>query len=149
MSLFSNFDDEIFEEVKEITGEVAVNEICVYKNEHDNICITVDGDGEKNRGFENDPYFKFYSTSDPTKSEPIRIAFTNTARYIVHNGNDDTLSSKNRKKLEKYMDETSFNNHSLTVWESIKNTTCEYVHNNRKKKEIMSLEKPDFRNDLK
>ena len=142
-------NNEIKEQEQKGDNNEVLNEIRVYTNNEDNVCITVDGDGEKDRGFNNDPYFKYYNNSNPKKATKVsRIAFTGEKiRYIIHNNQDNKLNSSEKKKLNEYMDRKSTNKDykDITVWEAIKKA-AEQESSSDNTDKISSASKPDFTN---
>ncbi len=126
---------------------IEVEERTVYIDKENNFSITVDGDGAKNRGFINDPYFKYHKSKSSSKGETVRISFN--SQYVVHNNDTEELTSKERKLLDKTMNKMSnmkaYKN--LTVWEAIKQAVkdeTDYLTDEQEKK-IDSIKKPDFK----
>lgn len=132
---------------------IEVEERTVYIDKVNNYLISVDGDGQKDHNFIKDPYFKFFKSSSAKKSDPIRISYSdNMAKYVIHNNNDDTLNSKERKYLENIMDKPSNvkDYSSYTVWEAILQATkdeCDKATKEDKQK-IDNITRPNFK-DIK
>lgn len=135
----------------ELLNEQILNEGRVYSNKNDNISITVDGDGITNRGFINDPYFKIYNHASPRKATSVARISLKAPEYIVHNNEKWTLSSKEIKKLNGYLDIK--NPDGTTLWDTIKKMTVDELDRSGDskdfdsiKEEIMSYKKPDYKN---
>ena len=122
-----------------------LNEETVYYDSDNSILITVDGDGEKDRGFINDPYFKIYNNKNQkAASKEARISMKEP-KYIYHKGKPQwNLSSRERKKLNEILNSIDKET-GKTVWEKIKNTACkETEHRNDEK--LLNLPIIDYSN---
>lgn len=82
-----------------------LNETRVYTNNNENICITVDGSGQTDRGFDADPYFKVYNSSKPAKATKVARIYFSRPEYVKdHQGKPIwNLNSKECKMLNKIL----------------------------------------------
>lgn len=133
-----------------------LNERKIITSKEDNICITLDGNGQTNRGFINDPYFKVYASQTAKSGTKVARLKLKEPKYVVHNNQKWDMNKKELKLVNKYLDKiVEVNGEKMTAWELIKRTAIaegELDNDSRLSKEekerirqeILSLEKPDY-----
>lgn len=131
-----------------------LNEIKIYSNDNENFSITVDGSGDTDRGYYNDPYFKFHNNKNAgIADKTVRIGINGGAHYIVHDGDNRTLNLKERKALSKSMNSIIYDKDKkkdITMWEKVINSMIkvsrQYTDDPKILNKIKNTPMPDFMN---
>lgn len=119
-----------------------VNESKVYSDS--NICIFVDGSGETERNYYQNPYIKVFNAENRAKSNKAHRIYIKDPQYEESHGKLDgkdfwVLNSAERKMLDKIMDKTSKS--GKTVFEDILDMVAAESH----KSDIPDIPRPDFK----
>lgn len=125
--------EDYFNEVEQELG--ILNEYFIAEEE--GLEISVEPNGETDRGWEKDPYFKVYKNN---KSQVARIYITRAEYCKSHRGSKSfKLNSTERKILVRML---SRNNYEK--WKKILNRTKDYIESNNFGKFSNNLKMPDY-----
>lgn len=116
-----------------------VNE--VYVTSTKNFSITVDGDGETDRGFSNNPYFKVYNSTSVSKANKVCRIHILSATYVKPHASENRdpnwkLNSAERKELDNTLSDSN-------VWQDLITDTNKVINDPSKKLDT-NLIKPDY-----
>jgi len=134
-------------------GTIIINEELIYSGK--DISIYIDGDGKEDRGYCRSPYIKVYNAINSSKaSKECRIGFDDegNTQYIVHNDQNNILTSKEIKELISAMNKTPNGVSKVrgynTVSDAIKNMAKQKSDNPNctAAQDILRFKDPDFSN---
>lgn len=119
------------------------NESKVYSD--DNICIYVDGSGETERNYYQNPYIKVFNAKTRSKANKAHRIYIKDPQYEESHGKVDgkdfwVLNSSERKMLDKVMCKVSKSGNN--VFEDILDKVAAESH----RTDRPNIPKPDFKN---
>lgn len=109
------YDDEsrlLFERVIAKKNEVLKDTSCSFG-------ITVDGSGNTNRNFIEDPYFKIYDGNNVKNSKHVTRIKVFEPSYVIHNNQVWNISSKYKRALNEILSAHDYKNWKILLNECV------------------------------
>lgn len=129
--------DVLEEYFNQVEREIeAINEVTIIKE--DGLKISLEPNGETDRGWGYDPYFKVFRGND--RSHVARIYITRAQYCKPHSGSRTIiLSSNERDKMIKLLSKNEYKN-----WKKMLKETNNYMVSNNLETFPLDLEMPDY-----